>query len=161
MWSHRLIFILLGAQSLYVACSSNKAGPPVATGATQNLTRNPGTTLFWVDEIGSVKNPYENKSVKVSSAGDFTAVGWAVDKETEMPAGGVDVVIDNTTYAATYGLDRPDVADGQKVPAYLHSGWSFSMPAAPLKGPHRLTIRIVSSDRKSYYEIPPATLIVE
>lgn len=84
-----------------------------------------------------------------------------MDKQTQAPAGDVDVVIDNIPYAASYGLDRVDVAVGQKVSAYRKSGWWFSMPAYRLKGTHTFTVRIVTNDRKSYYEIPILTVSVE
>jgi len=157
----RVFWVLVGAQFLALSCSSNQVGLPAATGITQNLTRNAGTTLYWVDEIGGIGNPYGSKSIRVSAVGEFTARGWAVDKQSQTPAGGVDIVLDNIPYGASYGLDRLDVADGQKVAAYRQSGWQFSMPASRLKGTHALTVRIVSNDRKSYYEIPTLTLSVE
>jgi hypothetical protein len=133
---------------------------PPATGATQHLSAKKGSTLFWVDEIGATKNPYGQGSVTVPSGGALTGWGWAVDQQAQTTAGGVDIAIDDVPYAATYGIDRPDVADGHHIPGYRSSGWRFSLPIAAFKGRHTLTLRIVTSDRKAYYETPPLTLIV-
>jgi len=151
----------VGVQLFLVSCSGPKTGPPPATGVTPALSRSSETTLYWVDEVGDVKNPYQRKSIEVSAAAPFKVRGWAVDERAQGLAGGVDVVIDNVAYAARYGIERADVADARKNAAYRNSGFEFSMSADQLsKDSHTLTIRFIASDRKTYYETPALVVTI-
>ena len=157
MYRKQLLCILL-AMVTSASCAHKKVGEP---GATASLPRNPAGTLYWIDEIGSTKNPTPDHPVNVSLSSDLNVVGWAVDRQAQAAAGGVDIVIDGTPYAASYGGDRTDVAEGQKLPAFRYTGFTFSTPAELLKGVHSIRVRILTTDQKSYYETPNIKVIIQ
>jgi hypothetical protein len=146
---------------LLTSCGSkdaeHSATPPPswAPGISQNLTRNPATPECVLDNIGQVSNPAAQKSVQVPGDASFGITGWAVDATNKAPAGGIDAVIDGAPYAAHYGSTRTDVANHFNQPAYLNSGFElFVAPGQLSKGPHSVAIRVISNDKKSYYQGP-------
>jgi hypothetical protein len=160
---------LLLAAVLSISCGNNAtrkeaaAQPFQPTGVTQNLPQRPMGTKQWhnIDNIGPVSNPGANQPVHVSSSQDFVVSGWAIDEPNSALASNVDVVIDGVPYVAHYGFSRTDVADHFKQPAYEKSGFQFSILAGQLtKGTHKVCIRAVASDGKSYVASPEITLIV-
>jgi hypothetical protein len=97
----------------------------------------------------------------VSSSQDLLVSGWAIDEPNKALAGNVDVVIDGVPYGARYGVPRKDVADYFKEPACEKSGFQFSILAGQLtKGTHKVLVRAVASDGKSYVASPEITLVV-
>ena len=144
---------------MLVSCgkpADNPAGPPPATGITQDFTKTEQNSPFcYVDRVGNVENPFSKGSVDISSSDQVTVVGWGVDWENKSPAATVEIAIDGIPYPARYGGDRLDVADHYKVPAYRNSGVEFSFPASLLsKGTHKLTMRVVPTGKRLYYEGP-------
>jgi hypothetical protein len=127
---------------------------PAATGLSQGLSATPANPLFVVEKIGPTVYPNSSNPIQMVAAGEFTIVGWAVDPEAQSAATGVDVMIDGVPYSATYGIPRQDVADRYKVPAYVRSGFSFSMPADLVKGARTVSIRVIAAGRKSFYPSP-------
>ena len=83
-----------------------------------------------------------------------TVIGWAVDGEAQKAAGGVFVSLDGgTDVPADYGQERKDVAAALGNAEYQFSGFTASFPTSLLKkGPHTLTLKIVTADRKGFYE---------
>lgn len=128
---------------------------PLVPGISRNLTRSDVAPKYWLDYLGPVKNPVTAKSIQVSGDTRIAISGWAVDGSTNTPAGGVDVVIDEAPYVAQYGIVRTDVAASYNRPDYTSSGFQLVLAPGKLsKGPHSVSIRIISSDRKSYYQGP-------
>ncbi len=82
-----------------------------------------------------------------------TIIGWAVDRKAGTAAGGVFVNVDGKIdIAASYGLDRPDVADHFKNSEYSLSGFSASFRTSLLdKGKNCLSLKVVTADRNGYY----------
>jgi hypothetical protein len=152
-------FSVVLASILSVSC-----GPPPTTGPaearvvepngpTAKLKRIEGQPLYNLEQIVDVVNPLTKPSVTVSALGQLTVSGWAVDRESKASAGGVDIVIDNKPYPAQYELDRNDVAEYFKVPAYSKSGFRLSVAAAAIsKGKHGLAVRVISRDGSGYWE---------
>jgi hypothetical protein len=103
------------------------------------------------------KGPVTIDSATIS---DVIIAGWAVDSAARTEAGGVFINVDGKTdIPASYGTERPDVAVVNKNPRYKQSGFAAVVPVASMgKGQHSLTLRILTADRKSYYE--PAEKIV-
>jgi hypothetical protein len=131
------------------------AAPAWVPGISQNLARSQATTSVVIDNIGSVSNPAAQKTVEVSGAVTFGITGWAIDEPNKAVAGGVDAVIDQAPYSAHYGSARPDVATHFSNPAYSNSGFELMVaPGQLAKGPHSVSIRVISSDKKSYYQGP-------
>jgi hypothetical protein len=152
--------ITILALAVLISCGTKDAehtAPPAtwAPGISQNLTRSGATTQCVIDNIGQVGNPAVERLVQVPGATTFGITGWAIDEPNKTTAGGVDVVIDQAPYNAHYGSPRPDVATHFKQPNYANS--CFELMVAPgqlAKGPHSVSIRIISSDKKSYYQGP-------
>jgi hypothetical protein len=146
--------------AVLISCGKKDVPPaaPAAAwtpGISQDLTRNPAATSAVIDNIGPVSNPAAQKSVVVSGAVTFGITGWAIDEPNKAPAGGVDAVIDQAPYRAHYGSPRPDVATHFSNPVYGSSGYELMVAPGQLSpGPHSVSIRIISNDRKSYYQGP-------
>jgi len=134
------------------------APPSWAPGISQNLTRNLAAATVAscvLDNIGQVGNPAAQKSVQVPGDTAFGITGWAIDEVAKAPAGGVDEVIDGVPYSAHYGSERTDVAAHFNQPGYRNSGFELMVAPGQLnKGPHSVSIRVISSDKKSYYQGP-------
>jgi len=127
----------------------------LAPGISQNLPRNVATTSCVLDNIGQVSNPAAQKTVQVSGATPFGISGWAIDEINRTPAGGVDVVIDMAPYSARYGTARADVAAHFNQPGYSNSGFELTVGPGQLSpGPHSVAIRVISGDKKFYYQGP-------
>jgi len=101
-------------------------------------------------------------SVSTGASADITGAGWAVDNQNNVPAGGVDIAIDGQPFRTQYGVERPDVAAHFNLPAYTKTGFQFLIPAGALSaGQHKLTVRVISSDGKTYRESAPVALVVQ
>ncbi|MDQ2784368.1 MAG: hypothetical protein M3Y58_05135, partial [Chloroflexota bacterium] len=91
--------------------------------------------------------------IKIANGTAITLRGWAVDAPNGAAAGGVVVSVDAQNYPAMYGADRPDVATTLGNPAYTKSGFTITFPADTLPlGRHTITLKILTSDGKSYYQ---------
>lgn len=111
--------------------------------------------------MGPINYPEMQKSNRVSGDTDIIVSGWAIDKAAKTTAGGVDVVLDQVPYSARYGIPRGDVADHFKRPDYMNSGFRLVLAKGRLtKGEHTISIRVISSDRKSYSQGPLVTFTV-
>ena len=128
---------------------------PLVPGISPNLSRSNLVPLCFVDNLGPVSDPAKQKSVQVSGDTTFGIRGWAVDGPKKVVAGAVDVVIDQTPYSAQYGSPRKDVAAHFNQPEYTNSGFELMIAPGQLpKGQHSVAIRVISSDKKSYYQGP-------
>jgi len=77
--------------------------------------------------------------------------GWAAVEGK--PAGGVVVALDGKPHPAEYGAPRPDVQTLLHSPDALRTGFDWSVPAWDLgRSWHELTLKILTPDRKGYYE---------
>ncbi|MDQ6834013.1 MAG: hypothetical protein M3008_11490 [Chloroflexota bacterium] len=126
----------------------------VPTIALATLNKSAGETFFFIDALNttSLLTP-PPMPIKIASAAMITITGWAVDTTAEKAAGGVIFAVnDTTTFRATYGIDRPDVAATLKNDAYRRSGFSAAFPAGGLTpGRHTIAIKIIAADLRSYY----------
>lgn len=164
--ANSLLTITIVALAVSVSCgkqdveaTTNKpaatAPKPLPPGVTPNLARSELKTLSIIDNIGPVSDPAAQKSVQVSGDTTFGITGWAVDEPKKTAAGGVDVVIDQAPYSAHYGSERKDVSTHFNQPQYLASGFELMIAPGQLpKGQHSVAIRVISSDKKSYYQGP-------
>ncbi|MBZ5595170.1 MAG: class I SAM-dependent methyltransferase [Acidobacteriia bacterium] len=133
-------------------------GQPLADFAKKR----PGGPVWNLDTVGNDQRAWENKSFELSLQQELVVSGWAVDDESKRAAGGVDIVIDDTPYAAQVGVSRPDVAGYFGIPDYADSGFVLRLPMGHLAaGPHQLFVRVLSRDRQNYWEMGPYTLIVK
>jgi hypothetical protein len=110
---------------------------------------------FFIDQVGTSSSPRADTEIPIQSTGPFVVSGWAADFAAG-PVAGVEIAIDQKPYAASYGLDRADVAAALKNPAYAKSGFQFTMPSSQFsKGVHAVAVRIINNDRSGYFETPP------
>jgi phosphoglycerol transferase len=111
------------------------------------------TTPHSLGWIGEVSTPFEPSPIRVSSSGEFSVTGWAVDGSARNLAGDVDILIGDTAFQALYGIERPDVALYLGSQAYQLSGFTARLTGADVGSDARpLSIRILSSDRRCYYQ---------
>jgi hypothetical protein len=159
----KLLFVM-GVLLVTLSCirsQESKQTAPAPDGMTHTLQRSAATTLFFIDQIGSFSNPLSQKALEVSGEEPLVIAGWAVDSQAKTPADGVEVVIDNQAYVARYGLERQDVAQAHKTPAYAASGFMYSAPAQSFgKGRHSLTVRTIARGRQAYYESSPISFTI-
>jgi hypothetical protein len=158
-----LLGILIAGVALGLgACSSNRERAPNSTAAApgsqdtlsplkdlKNLGKN---TAFSIDIINA--QPIPKSGPMVIDTEEITMGGWAVDQPAQNVAGGVYVTVDGKTDVPTlYGTERPDVATAHNNPSYRLSGFAASILTSTLdKGRHTLGIKILTADRRGYYE---------
>ena len=158
---------VLVAGAFLAACTQNVEEPPVnethslpsvwtpETGRTANLKLLPGATLYNLERLGPVVNPFGRARLIINTLVPFDVSGWAVDAEAGQAASGVDIVIDQKPFTALYSLDRPDVAEHFHTPAYGRSGFELTIPATQLDaGQHTLMIRIIDHQARGYFQSP-------
>jgi hypothetical protein len=122
---------------------------------SQGLAHSDLVPLCFLDNIGAVPNPAADKSIHVPGEKAIAFTGWAVDEPNKGAAAGVDVVIDQVPYSARYGTERADVSQHYKIPAYRNSGFQMTMAPGQLpKGPHTVSLRVISRDKQTYYQSP-------
>jgi peptidoglycan/LPS O-acetylase OafA/YrhL len=99
---------------------------------------------------------------RVSYPSGITVSGWAVDTPDDRPALGVFLCLDDSTNIwSFYGREREDVAAHLHDSRYRPSNFTGQIPFALLTpGPHRLTIKIVTLDKKYYYQSDTIDLVV-
>jgi len=156
------VAVLVSCGKKEEATSSAPAAPaPLKPGISQNLTRNTGEPFYNFDSLGPINYPAVQKGIQVSADSDISISGWALDVSKKGPAGAVDVVLDQTPYSARYGQDRSDVALHFNRPDYAKSGYQLVLDRGRLnKGTHSVSVRVVSSDKKSYNEGPAVQFTV-
>ena len=135
---------------------------PVAAGASGSLPKLATPARAVMERIGEVWSPLVHQPVPVPAGAPVTFAGWAVDEARQTLAGGVDVLLDGTPYAAEYGIERADVASYTKAPAYQNSGFQLTLPADKLKkGRHQVVVHVLTQDRKAFYESAPLAIEVK
>ena len=126
-------------------------------GRTAGMQRTPGQPLYYVDWLGDVELPIGKKQpITVKRSAQLLLSGYALDQQKKTTAGGVDVSLDGVPYEASFGADRPDVAQYYKTPEYRNSGFKILIPGDEITpGRHSVSIRVLSSDGKTYWEGSP------
>jgi hypothetical protein len=166
MFRNSALYLLAIGSILYSSCGGKspqetKAEPIAALGVTQNLPAGSAAAKYHIDNIETA-TVVPGQPVRIPVTHDFQINGWAIDAPNETTASTVDVVVDGTPYASQYGVARTDVADYFKKPEYKNSGFQLIVPAGRLqRGTHRVSIRVVGNDGKSYATSPDVTVIVE
>jgi hypothetical protein len=163
--TYLLAFALLISVIGFSACSDgdesdSAAGPAGKSGANtaidvKSLVNVNSETFLALDEIaGQLPKPNIAIVVNAQLMPRITVRGWAVDQRAKTEAGGVIINVDGSTdVLANYGQPRPDVANNLKNPDYMNSGFTASIDTATLsKGHHTLTMRVVTADKKGYFE---------
>jgi phosphoglycerol transferase len=126
------------------------AGVPQCSGGTAHAVE-------WIDHDA----PPFDQPVSFSKSGDLLVLGWAVDSPQRQLAGDVDLAIGRRLFPALYGFDRADVAAYLGSSIYQPSGFAARVNGTHLidAGAGTLSIRILSADRRCYYEGPSVSLV--
>lgn len=159
-----LVFALAGFSACGDTDDNNTAGnrapsantsSPAGTIDPKSLTNVNSETFLGMDEVGGqVPKPNVPIPVDPKRTPTINVRGWAVDQRAKTAAGGVIVNVDGKTdFVANYGQPRPDVAANLKSSNYTDCGFITSIDVSGLeKGRHTLTMRVVTADRKGYFE---------
>jgi hypothetical protein len=130
----------------------------------EQLTLVEASTQFHIDSINNNQLGQQgNNTISISQQEEtLTILGWAIDQQAQNTAGGVFVCIDGRiNIPALYGLNRPDVAQALHNGRYRSSGFLASFATSVLgEGQHTLSMKIVTSDKKGYYE-PDQNIVIE
>jgi hypothetical protein len=90
-------------------------------------------------------------------------VGWAIDNQAASPATTVFIDLDGQPFQqAVYGDDSPQAAAALGSTRYAKCGFDAILDTTRLaRGPHLLTVRVVSADgRRLYAPGPPLEFVV-
>lgn len=154
------LFIMLGGCSKPPA--STVSEPLKQSAISQNLPKLPGATSWNIESVGPVNEAFKYKTFQVPGRGRIPITGWAVDNQAKAAAGGVEISVDGTLYVAQYGNPRPDVADAFGVPAYTKSGYTADLSGGQFAaGTHTMFVRILTQDKKAFWEIGPYTMEIK
>jgi hypothetical protein len=155
-------YVALDIRALAKASESPPVDMSTEVPATLSMDVCEGQTVVIVDQIGANPGPFGARSPHVPGSGQFRVRGWAVDYSNRSAAGGVDIVVDRTLFPSTYGGNRDDVAAQYHLPAYRQSGFAANIPAERFaRGEHWLSLRVVASDGRCFYQGPEIPVIVE
>jgi len=118
-------------------------------------------TLYFIDNINNIKIEKQKKPVILKGAKTVVIRGWAVDSEAKDEAGGVYIDIDGKFYPSLYGFNRADVAEAYHVSSYQYSGFEGDILVSEIgNGLHKLSLKILTKNKKSYYS-PEQTFLFE
>jgi len=141
--------------------------PPVEEAAlppalSDGLIKQPQMAGFFMDHAGAALDPYNKPPAVTPRDRPLVFDGFGFDPLAKTPAKGVDVIVDGKAYGTTYGLPRGDVAAYFHAPALVMVGFRTVLPPGTLAaGSHTVTLRVVSTDGKAYYEAPQFSLEVQ
>jgi hypothetical protein len=123
-----------------------------------------GSTEFGIESINDLQLSQQNPGIINLSLQKETLTiwGWAVDQEAKNTAGGVFISIDGQIdIPAMYGGDRPDIAASLGEDRYRFSGFRASFATSVVgEGQHVISLKIVTADKKGYYE-PDQNILIE
>ena len=157
----RLIYLFLIISVLSFGCSKEEEDGAPSKSSEVSVNTNPidpkslvdtkAETVLLFDEIGG-QTPKPGVPIIIRTP-SFVVRGWAVDQRSNSTAGGVIINVDGKDFLANYGSPRPDVAASMNSPDHVNSGFTASIDTAEIgKGKHTLIFRVVTSDRKGYYQ---------
>ncbi len=143
-----------------VACTK-KSAVPLESVPVRSLKQDPAGISFSWDQLGPVTNPLSRQSATVESGTPLNILGWALSSHRTKLVSEVDLMMDDGLYQIPYGQPRPDVAQIYGNPGVTNCGFAASFPARDLgAGKHKIALRIIGADRKSYLQSPGVIVTV-
>lgn len=137
-----------GGAAAVVTAGAPALLPPASVG----LARRPDMAVFSLDLINEAADPLNNPA-RIKAGGPTTFSGFGFDPVAKTAGKAIDLVVDGVPYGTTYGSERPDVAGYYKTDAILLSGFRVTLPTGTVKrGPHKVVVRVVAADGKSYFD---------
>jgi hypothetical protein len=113
--------------------------------------------------ITQVKLPEATLGVGRLAPNRFGVVGWAIDEPAASPAKTVFIDVDGQPFQeAVFGDDSPEAVSALGSSRYARCGFDAILDTTRLtRGPHQLTIRVVSADgQRLYWPGPPLEFVV-
>lgn len=118
---------------------------------------------FSIDVINGLNVHKQVQPIPVVLTEDtiLTIAGWAVDEKAKDVADSVYLTLDSIPIArAYYGVKRSDIAKHFKIDRYKYSGWEASIDLDVITmDEYKISLRIVSKDKKNYFEPESGILI--
>lgn len=118
---------------------------------------------FSIDGISglNVQEQVQPFLIDISKNSVLTVNGWAVDEKSGDAADSVYITLDDKPIAhAYYGVKRSGIARNFKIDRYKYSGWEASINLDKIAmGEHKISLRIVSKNKKDYFEPENGMLI--
>jgi len=132
---------------------------PQPTGSTRSLVRHnlPASSMI---EMLNGKWVVGATQLKAEAGQPLVIRGWITDRDRRAGSAG-DVAVDGMPFAATYGIDRPDIGSFLGSPLAARCGLQATIPSGLSRGKHQLTLRVVSRDQDLFFESLPVTLWIE
>jgi hypothetical protein len=144
------------------AVASAPAQLPPSNGASAGLQKLDAAPQYNIEAMGKITSPLLIKDLTLPSVVSLDVLGWAVDPVNKTTGASVDVVIDGNPYATTYNIERVDVSAALKNPRYKDSGFATSFGVGKIPpGKHRVAVRVVTKDHKSFLESPSTEFTVQ
>jgi methyltransferase family protein len=135
---------------------------PAVAGVSQRLSRSSTATSFYIDELGSLKNPSRRPFLSVPASEPLLLSGWAIDEQQQQPAAWVEIVLDGKAYRTEVRVARGDVAAAKGNAQYLRCGFRTTLPPdCVAAGRHAIALRVVFQGGTAYYEAPKMTFTAE
>jgi hypothetical protein len=139
-----------GISALYIPGKGRAVESPAVEPVEQEL-KDMSALFCNVDVLGGDRQSVTGTLQTVAVGVPLHVSGWAVEPDLRHLAGRVTVVLDQKTYPANYGLERPDVADFLKNRHLRTCGFSVVIPPDSIgKGAHEVAVRVVSSNGRTY-----------
>jgi hypothetical protein len=113
--------------------------------------------------ITQVKLPEATLGVGRLAPNRFGVVGWAIDEPAASPAKTVFIDVDGQPFQeAVFGDDSPEAVSALGSSRYARCGFDAILDTTRLtRGPHQLTVRVVSADgQRLYWPGPPLEFVV-
>lgn len=126
-----------------------KALPPIS-----KLKKSDKVTTARIRMINDQKIKSDMKTPPRITDDVLKIAGVAIDKPQKTAAAGVYLKIGEKFYKTNYGQPNKAIVKSLKNPKYLKSNFRIQIPTAGIKkGNYDVGIFVVSSDRKTYYEV--------
>lgn len=121
--------------------------PPIS-----KLKKSDKQTRATIHEVNGNKAAKDKQPFRLTDK-NILVKGIAIDRPRKNPAAGVYVKIGEQYFKANYGKPSKILAEQTKNPRYSKAGFSVNIPKTKIKnGDYEVSLCVVSSDRKTYYE---------
>lgn len=106
----------------------------------------------WIDYVNDIQ-PLNQNSITIDfQRKDVKISGWALDVESNKPAGGVFLKIGDEYYEGIYGIPHNGVKEFFKNESFLKSGFVFNIPVEVFNRNDSFELIVISNDGSYKYD---------